>query len=283
MIQSFIIQILFLWGCILLRHIITLLKNMPAIATTILLFLYFSITTCFGPCGPSSSGIQHQLSFQSAVNYYYYYDYYYHTPIKSMFVVWLDRILECTPDVARTLSIIQVKRRNVGSLQPVYQKPRICSARLSPISSFASTGFCPWKATIFINYNYLLCCSVFRVAVLVLQDCGLVVSKQDYCYYHINGSQFSLPCRVDVVMQTLGGIDASLTPQSFTKEQLLHCNLCSARIFVSGGCNQAFHVAIRRLFPISLSYAMYNIRRAVKTFPEWWYCAVMVGHSATLA
>jgi hypothetical protein len=78
---------------------------------------------------------------------------------------------------------------------------------------------------------------VFRVAVVVLQDYGLVVGKQDYCYYHINGSQFSLPCRVDVVMQTLGGIDVSLTPQEFHQRVVTLRTLCSTRIFVSDDCN----------------------------------------------
>jgi hypothetical protein len=36
------------------------LQNMPAVATKLILLLYFFIK-CFGPCGPSSGGIQHQL------------------------------------------------------------------------------------------------------------------------------------------------------------------------------------------------------------------------------
>jgi hypothetical protein len=42
------------------------LQNMPAIATETIVTLFF--TTCFSPYGLSSGGIQHKLSFQSAVN-----------------------------------------------------------------------------------------------------------------------------------------------------------------------------------------------------------------------
>jgi hypothetical protein len=41
----------------------------PAIATEMFFILLQSFTTtCSGPCGPSSGGTQHQLSFYDAVN-----------------------------------------------------------------------------------------------------------------------------------------------------------------------------------------------------------------------